>query len=220
MEAAQQQTKRTPEEEAAARVAAPPTPEEATSYFDFELHEKVQEFHKKGIWTDLGPRWGGLKPRLRPFHVKAVVVRRETVEQAVRIKLGLTEDDPIPAAEGIAINRSAVVMALTGCKGRILAPTTARYDEAGDELPSLADVAKDAGLKLIKVDAKTVVEFSGQEEPEAVRKFFAPMIETSMPLLTTLVRASRALQRVKDEEIGRLGEDYIYGAPAQEGWAD
>lgn len=187
------------------------------TYFDFMMHERVQELHAGGIFTDLGRRWGGLWVRIRALHVKSVVIRREAAEQQVRRDLGLDEVEPIPPSEGIDVNKATVTMALTGARGRINASAAqvAIANECGWKVETLAATEERPELHL--------VHFAGDEkaeDPEKVRLFFAPILEASMPFLTTLIRASRQLQKVRDHEIDRMGKDFVFGQHVKLDWAD
>ncbi len=196
---------------------SPPTGEEPTAtYFDFMMHERVQKLHSGGIFTDLGRRWGGLQIRIRALHVRSVVVRREAAEQAARLALALDDSDPIPPSEGIEINKATVTMALTGARGRVNASPAqiAMANANGWPVETIPATDKTPELHL--------VTFTGEErdQQEEVRDFFAPVLEVSMPFMTTLIRASRQLQKVRDEEIDKLGKDFVFGQHVKLDWAD
>lgn len=176
--------------------------------FDFGRHKAVQKMRASGIWTFLGERWGDLEVRLRPFHEEAVVVKREAAEQSIRLTLGLADDDPLPPEKGIEVNKAAVNMAITGARGRILA----------DE--EMLAAARKHGIRVESAEEGEVVVLTGHEDPEAVRSLFAQIVDVSMHMLTTLVRASRALHKVRDEEVAKLGEAFVYGRHVAADWAD
>jgi hypothetical protein len=214
-------------------------------YFDAALHGRVQKMHNRGIWVDLGPKWGGLAVRLRPTHSHHVVVRRENAETAKRIQLGLADDDPIPAAENIDINRQAVTHAITGADG-VMNISTATLDPDDPDTPELAkaftamrtlaegEKGRLAGMQVTTEGDLVLVTFTGMsrtdkerpkvdpdgKEAEYTRELFSPYLEVSFPFLTTLVRMCRGLQKVRDEELGKLGEAFVYGRHVKDGWAD
>lgn len=172
--------------------------------FDFVRHEEVQKMRQAGIWTFLGDRFGNLEVRLRPFYEEPVVVKKEAAEQAIRMQLGLSDDDPLPGEKGIEVNKAAVNMAITGARGDVRGTA------------AMLQLARKHGIAV----ADGWITFSGHEEAEAVRDLFGLMVNTSMHLLTTLVRASRGLHRVKDEEVSRVGEAFVYGRHVKVDWAD
>lgn len=203
--------------------------------FNFVVHEAVQKLFSRGIWVHLGPRFGGLQVRLRPFHVGAVVAKREAAERAVRVRLGLNDSDEIPAEAQIEITRAAITMAVTDVNGRVNAgdPGIDSSDPeimAGVEgIRTALQRARDAGFKVEEDDGEVLIVFEPltkasadehQKHAEKVRRVFAPLLEASITLLTQLFSTSRALQRVRDEEIYRLGEAYVYGRPGEFDWAD
>lgn len=165
-------------------------------YFDFLRHERVQVHRKRGIWTYLGQRWGNLEVRLRPFYEEAVVTARETFEDAIRIELSLGDDDQIPAEKAMLITREAVTMAVTGARGVIACSD------------KMLDIARRAGWR---VTGDRTVALTGDEDPEAVRELFRIMIFGSMQLSTVLVRFSRELDKVPDEELDTRGKDFVFG---------
>lgn len=176
----------------------PPSPPKTGSeprYFDFIRHERVQGFRRAGVWCYLGERYGDLEVRLRPFYEEAVVTAREAMEDQIRMELSLADDDPIPNDRGMQVTRESVAMAVTGARGAVRA--------SGAQL----DIARKLGWQR---DGE-VVTLRGSEDSGAVRDFFRPMIFGSMHLTTTLVRFSRALHKVKDEEIDSLGEAFVFG---------
>jgi hypothetical protein len=214
-------------------------------YYDAALGGRIQKLHNRGIWTDLGPNWGGLLVRLRPTHSHHVVVRRENAENAMRIQLGLADDDPIPANENIAVNRAAVTHAITAADGVINIGTASLDPEDADTpelqkvlegMRSLAESEKGqaAGISLSQEGDLLLARLTGMSrrdkerpkldpkglEAEYTREFLAGYLEISFPFLTTLVRNCRALQKVKDEELGKLGELFVYGRNVKEDWAD
>ena len=180
------------------------------TYFDFRAHEAAQKMHKAGVWTDLGPRFGNLLIRLRPFHVHAVVVKRETTERMIRMQLGLREDEDIPAEKSIEVNRAAVTMAITGAKGNIL----------GNPEMNQAALAAAISTQRLEQSEDVLISFVGVEDSENVRKVLAPMLDESMPFLTTLIRASQALQKVDDKELNHLGEAFVFGQHVKVDWRD
>lgn len=203
--------------------------------FNFVVHEAVQRLLSLGVWCDLGPRFGGLRVRLRAFHVQAVVAKREAAERAVRVRLGLSDSDEIPGEESIGITRAAMVMAITDVAGEV------NVGDAGIEtldegmLQELEagrralQKARDGRTKVIEEGGPVIVfePLTGKtsmderlKHSERVRNVFAPMLEGSITLLTQLFNTSRALQRVRDEEIYRLGEAFVYGRPGEFDWAD
>jgi hypothetical protein len=197
---------------AGAPPSLPPPPSQPDAQkpkrFDFRTHTLVQKMRAAGIWTFLGDRWGDLEVRLRPFHEEAVVVKREAAEQAIRLTLGLADDDPLPPEKGIEVNKAAVNMAITGARGRILA----------DE--DMLRVARQHGFKIESSPEGDEVVLVGTEDAQQVRDLFALIVEVSMSMLTTLVRASRALHKVRDEEVARAGEAFVYGRHVKADWAD
>lgn len=200
----------TTETPAASLQDSPAAKPSVVQYFDFRQHEAAQKLHKAGVWTDLGSRFGGLEIRLRPFHVHAVVVKRETAERAIRIQKGLREDEDIPAELSIEVNRAAVTMAITGARGRVLGS------------PAMNQAALAAGIRTERLpDSEDVlISFSGSEESEHVRAVLSSMLVESMPFLTTLIRASQALQKVDDRELVALGEDFVFGRHVKVDWRD
>lgn len=176
--------------------------------FNFIEHESVEKLRSKGVWTDLGEAFGSLLVRIRPFYSHAVVVRREAAEEAERMKAGLGPDEPLPADKNILVNRAAVIMALTGAKGGVV--LTEKAESA----------AVKAKLPISHEDGVPCLDFAGDEDPEQVREVFNALVESSFPLLSRLVRASQELQKVKDEEIARLGEDFVFGQHVKLVWAD
>lgn len=176
----------------------------APEYFDFQRHQGVQEMRKEGIWTDLGPRFGNMEVRLRPFYEGPVVVKKEAVEADIRMRLGLSDDEPLPGEYSIECNKAAVTMAITGARAKIKGTT------------KLLEIARKHGFQ---VDGD-LVSLLGEEEPEAVRELYSVMMAESMHMVTTLVRASRGLHRLKDEEVARVGKGFIYGRHVKVDWAD
>lgn len=207
-------------------------------YFNFTVHEAVQKQFSLGIWCNLGPRFGGLKVRLRPFHVGAVVAKREAAERAVRVRLGLNDNDDIPAEEQIGITRAAVVMAITEMEGEVNvgAPVVESQDpeilaqiEGGRRALQKArdyglEIEDQEGEGLILIHFERLPKKSSSEErarhAEKLRHIVSPLLETSITMLTQLFQTSKALQRVKEEEIYKLGEAYVYGQPGEFDWAD
>lgn len=214
-------------------------------YWDMQGHARAQKLHNRGIWTDLGEKYGGLQMRLRPTFAHAVTVKREDTEATIRIRLGLADDEPIPAAENININRAAVNMAITAADGTVNIsvtsldpddPDTPALAEAFDKMLSIAEgvKGKQAGMVVVKDGDLVLVTLSGKSrtdrqrtkedpdgrEAEYTREFFWPLLETSMPFLAALVRHTRGLQKVKDEDLNRLGEDFVFGQHVKDGWAD
>jgi hypothetical protein len=163
--------------------------------FNFVRHERVQKLKQRGLWAWLGQKFGDLEVRLIPFYEQRVVVRREAAEQAVRMQLTLGDDDPIPGEFGIGINKEAIHEALVGVRGRL------------DATPEVLRLARVHGLA---IEGDQVV-FTGSEPEAAVKEVFWPVVDVSMPMTTTLVRASRELFKVDDEVIDRLGESFVYG---------
>jgi hypothetical protein len=215
----------------AENVGKRPTPR----YFNFVVHEAVQRLFSLGIWCALGPRFGGLNVRLRPFHVGAVVAKREAAERSVRVRLGLNDNDDIPGEEQIGITRAAVTMAVTDLDGYVNCGSPG-VDSQDPEILALNEAAgrsltkaRDLGLEIVEEGGLVLVHFvaltgkvSADERlahAKLVRDVFAPQLE-SITLLTQLFNTSRALQRVRDEEIYRLGEGYVYGRPGEFDWAD
>jgi hypothetical protein len=210
-------------------------------YFDGTLHARVQKMHNRGIWVDLGPKWGGLRIRLRTAMARAVVVRRESAEASERIKHGLTEDEPLPAEANIEVNRASMLMAITAADGAINISTTGLNPDDPDrgEIAAAFEAMRAAQAKwgaaahskLEQDGDLELLVFDGQRrrdkdrkgddrEGEGTREIFAPFLAISFPLLTALVRNSRGLQKKRDEELGALGEDYVLGQQDKEGWAD
>lgn len=213
-------------------------------YMDAALHGKVQKMHNRGIYTDLGPKWGNFEVRLRPTHSHHVVVKRENAETAIRIQLGLQDDDPIPADKNIEINRQAVTMAITGAHG-LMNISTADLDPEDPDTPELVKAFEamrrsatergaKAGVTVIEEDDLVLLQFTSRDrldkdraktdpdgdEARIIREILSPYLEVSFPFLTTLVRMCRGLQKVRDEELGPLGERFTYGRHVKDGWAD
>jgi hypothetical protein len=195
----------------------------------------VQKQMSLGLWCDLGPRFGGLKVRERPFHIGAVVAKREAAERAVRVRLGLNDGDDIPGEEQIGITRAAVVMAVTDVEGRVNVGAAGLESQDPEILAQIEGSrralarARDNGLKVVEEDGLTLIQFERLERgsaeerarhAERTRNVFAPLLEASITLLTQLFTTSKALQRVKEEEIYRLGEAYEFGRPGEFDWAD
>ncbi len=206
-------------------------------YFNFVVHEAVQKQFGLGIWCNLGPRFGGLKVRLRPFHVGAVVAKREAAERAVRVRLGLNDNDDIPAEEQIGITRAAVTMAITEIEGQVNVGQPGVESQDPDILAQIEggrralQKARDYGLKVDEVEGGFILinferlpKKSSSEDrarnAEKLRTILSPMLETSITMLTQLFQTSKALQRVKEEEIYKLGEAYEFGRPGEFDWAD
>ena len=173
--------------------------------FDFVSHESVQSMRKEGIWTFLGERFGGIQVRLRPFYESAVIVKKESSEQAIRLQLGLSDDEALPGDKTIQVNRDAVTMAVTGCRGRIRGNGP------------MVDLARRSGWQ---VEDDGWIILAGHEEAAEIRELFGFMMDSSTHLLTTLVAASRGLHHVRDSEVTKLGEGFVYGLHVAADWAD
>lgn len=180
----------------AAVATAPEKPAAANAGgFDFVRHASVAGMRRRGIWTYLGERFGEMEVRLRPFTEEAVITAKEQSEQAERMKLGLSDEEPFPAEKALVVNRDAVAAAVTGARCRIRGTNP------------MLELARKSGWE---VDGDWI-RLTGEEEEDAVRRLFRLMMEASIDLLTTLVAASRAMRRVPDEEIAKVGEGFIYG---------
>mgnify|MGYP000002887300 CR=1 FL=1 len=173
--------------------------------FDFLRHADVQQMRRDGIFTYLGERFGGLEVRLRPFFEQPVVVRKEAAEAAIRMQLGLDDSDPLPGDKGLDVNKAAVTMAVTGARGRV----------KGNDV--LLSIARRSGWE---IQAGDWIVLNGSESAELIREFFSEMMDKSTHLLLTLVRASRALHKVKDSEVAAVGNAFVYGRHVKATWAD
>lgn len=195
-------------------------------YFDFALHEAVQKLMSKGIWCNLGQRFGSFRVRLRPFHVGAVVAKREAAERSVRLRLGLKDNDEIPGEEGIGITRAAMVMATTGAAGVLNLGRTTVTTTDPTILQGLSgtiaalDKARELGIEIQEHEGMSLVIFTGLEDEVTVRKIWSHLLEASITLLTQCFNTSKELQRVREEEIFNLGEAYVYGVPGEFDWRD
>lgn len=178
------------------------------TYFDLERHERVQKVKNRGVWTDLGARFGGLEVRLRQFAAKAVVDRQDAMKAQVMRERGIRDEEDLTTSDWLAINRAAVTMAITGLRGNLAVN--------GSQIGT----AREKGFRIEKIDGREVVMLSGEEEAEDVRSFFSPSLERSPTLLDALVFASRELRKVDDEQVDRLGKGFVLGRHVKLDWSD
>jgi hypothetical protein len=195
-------------------------------FFNAVVHEIVQRLHNKGIWYDMGPRYGGLLWRIRPFSHPSVVAKAEFVEKTVRLREKLDDKDEISGEHRMEINRAAILMATTGVKGLVNVgdPNMVTQD------PTLLSLVESAKLvlaaaqrhryQITQSDGLVLVTFNGTETEKPLRDVIEPILASSVSMLNQLFRASNNLQKVKDQEIYALGEAYVYGRTEGYDWAD
>lgn len=207
--------------------AVPISKKPQVTYFNAVVHEIVQRLHNKGIWYDMGHRFGGLLWRIRPFSHPAVVGKAEFVEKQIRLDEKLDEKEEISGEHRMTINRAAILMATTGVKGQMNLgnPNMATEDPSLLAMVESAYQAKAAALKhgytITEGDGGlALVTFTGAETEKKLRDVLEPILSVSVSMLNQLFRASNNLQRVKDEEIYALGENYVYGRSAGQNWDD
>lgn len=195
-------------------------------YFNYVMHEAVQKLHNKGLWYDMGGRYGGLMWRLRPFSHPAVVGKAEAVEKAVRLREKYDKDEEISGEHRMEINRAAIIMATTGVKGMVNVgnPNMVSSDPT---LLSLVENSQKAlaaaqrhGYEIVEDNGLLLVNFTGLETEKKLRDVIDPLLEASVSMLNQLFMASNNLRKVKDEEIYGLGEAYVYGRTEGYDWAD
>lgn len=175
-------------------------PKAGPVFFDAFRHERVQELHKAGIATTLGEKWGHLIIGLRPTHVHAVVVARESMEQHLRSTHSVPDGKDTPAEHNVTINRAAIRMAITFAEGRV-APS-----------PKMKLVAQRHGFPTETLpDGTELVVLSRGLDLDHLRLFLDPLLEASMPFLTLLVRKTQEFQQIKDEVLDKAGKDYVHG---------
>lgn len=172
-------------------------------YFDFMVHEEAQDYKKAGLATYLGKGYGDLVVGLLSFQDSRVIVRREKVEADLRRNAGLDDGEDLSGEDGIRLSRATVIAALQWAEGGIK--------------PSLklAATADAAGLA---TDGEGILIFGRANSQEAVRKLFNAMLSTSTPMLLRMLRATKALHDLDDEETCRLGEGSVYGRASDLDW--
>lgn len=210
----------------------PPTLDEVPVYFDHERHDRVQDFHRAGIWSEMGGNFDGVLLRIRPFHDAGVVNLREKAEMAAMAKRGLQDAKKLKVADIININRYAVVNSLMGAKGMLTLsrrrPRDAQPENDGIRtLESAYTIGhghetftfqepRKVTIKAGTEDEMTVqlpelLMLSGDEELEVVRTLFLAILAGSMPMTNKIVAFSQALEDLEDKEIDPLGVDFIFG---------
>lgn len=172
-------------------------------YFDFELHERAQDFKKSGLATYLGKGYGDLEVGLLSFQDARVIVRREKVEANLRREAGLDDGEDLSGEDGIRLSRATVISALLWSEGGIKTSL------------KLAATADAAGLK---TNGQGVLLFKRSDDLEAVRKVFNAMLATSTPMLLRMLRATKALHDLDDTETCRLGEGSTFGRASDLDW--
>lgn len=170
-------------------------------YFDFELHERAQDFKKRGLATYLGKGYGGLEVGLLSFQDSRVIVRREKVEQ--NLLRDYNEGQDLSGEDGIRLSRATVIAALQWAQGGIK--------------PSLK-LAATAHAAGIEANAAGFLMFNRTDDLEAVRKVFNAMLDASTPMLIRMLRATKALHALDDTETCRLGEGSTFGRASDLDW--
>lgn len=193
----------------APRVATPQDPlPEGFNFFETEL---AQGMRRRGLWVSMGPRFGFLEIRVLPLNVKEVLDKTQAAERDVRLSEGIRgENDNFSAAGHITVNRATMVAATVGMRGRInVCP--AGLPKLPPTVTQLLDAATKGGITPKELDGQKVLILTGEESADAIRPLLRIMLALSIELVNQAFTAGFNLQKKSDEEVARLGEDFVHG---------
>ncbi len=196
-----------------AHLATPDNPLPAG--FNFFETELAQGMRKKGLWVFLGHRFGDLEIRVLPLNVKAVLDRTQAAERDVRIEESIRDEDGKYSAAGhITVNRETMVAATVGMRGRInICPVDLK--PFPPVAAQLLEAAKKSGIKVQERDGRHVIVLTGAEDAAAIRPIWRIMLALSIELVNQAFTAGFNLQKKSDEEVARLGEDFVHGVAGE-----